>query len=38
MRVVVTGGARAFGSKIADHLRDRGAEVLTVDIVPAQNR
>ena len=36
MRVVVTGGAGRSGSKIADHLRDRGAEVLTVDIVPAR--
>ena len=36
MRVVVTGGAGRSGSKIAAHLRDNGAEVLTVDIVPAR--
>ena len=36
MRVVVTGGAGRSGSKIAAHLRDHGAEVLTVDIVPAR--
>ena len=37
MRVVVTGGAGRSGSKIAAHLRDSGAEVLTVDIVPARS-
>lgn len=36
MRIVVTGGAGRSGSKIAAHLRDRGAEVLTVDIAPAR--
>jgi NAD(P)-dependent dehydrogenase (short-subunit alcohol dehydrogenase family) len=33
-RIVVTGGGRGIGAALASELRDRGAEVVTVDLLP----
>jgi 2-dehydro-3-deoxy-L-rhamnonate dehydrogenase (NAD+) len=33
-RIVVTGGGRGIGAALASELRDRGADVVTVDVQP----
>ncbi|HSB85812.1 MAG TPA: SDR family oxidoreductase, partial [Ilumatobacteraceae bacterium] len=33
-RIVVTGGARGIGARLVGELRERGAEVISTDILP----